>query len=210
MPRAACPRCALPFEADLGAGTACGRCLRKPPPWDAAFAPFVYRFPVDHLLRQLKFRRRLVVGRVLGLAMAQAVVEDGRPLPELIVPVPLHRGREASRGFNQSTELARALGRALDIEVDTHLCVRVRRTREQSSLDARQRRLNVRGSFGLLAAPRAAHVAIVDDVLTTGSTAAELTRLLSRAGVGRIEVWCCARAIPRGSGRPRCVATLQY
>jgi ComF family protein len=118
----------------------------------------------------------------------------GRALPALVIPVPLHPSRERERGFNQATELSRPLAAALGIALDAGLCRRVRATPAQSTLDRRSRAHNLRGAFVLRRALDADEVAIVDDVVTTGATAAELTATLRRGGARGVEVWSAARA----------------
>jgi ComF family protein len=186
----ACPLCALPATR---AGGACGGCLRRPPRWDSAFALLRYEYPADGLIKVFKYGQRLAVGRVLGELMAERLA--GRPLPALILPVPLHPSRERERGFNQAMELARPLAAELGIGLDAGLCRRVRATPPQSTLDRRNRARNLRGAFVLRRTLNADEVAIVDDVVTTGATAAELTATLRRGGARRIEVWSAARAV---------------
>jgi ComF family protein len=173
-------------------------------PWarisgDARVA-FRYEHPVDELIRQLKYQGVIAHARVLGVLLAEVIRERGEPLPELLVPVPLHAARWRERGFNQAAAIARYAGQLLEIPVMRHGAVRVRDTPSQTALDVDARRHNVRGAFAvrggrplrrLLAA---AHVAIVDDVITTGSTVNELRRVLLAAGVRRVEVWAVARA----------------
>ena len=162
--------------------------------WDRVQAPLRYDFPVDRLLRQLKFGRRLPPGRVLGTLMAERLATGLGSMPDVIVPVPLHPARLRRRGFNQAHELARPLAARLHLELAPSLCRRRRATREQARLPTGQRRHNVRGAFEVIGCCEGAHVAIVDDVVTTGSTAAELTAALREAGATRVEVWSCARA----------------
>lgn len=184
-----CPRCALPLPA---AAPACGACLRKPPPWQAACALGDYRFPLDRLLPRFKFRHDLACGRELARLLAEAVASAERP--DAIVPVPLHRQRLRERGFDQALELARPLARRLALPLRTDLLVRSRATAAQSTLDARARRRNVRGAFAVHdVVPMPAYVAVLDDVLTTGATLGECTRVLRRAGVQRVDVWVAAR-----------------
>ncbi|GAB6041709.1 hypothetical protein JCM17961_23840 [Endothiovibrio diazotrophicus] len=153
-----------------------------------------YASPVDRLVQRFKFNGGLVDGRLLAHLLIDGAVARETARPELILPVPLHPARLRRRGFNQSLELARPLAEALAIPVDFALCARIRNTAVQSQLPAKARRANVRGAFALRGPLPAAHVALVDDVLTTGHTAAELARLLKGAGAERVEVWTLARA----------------
>ncbi len=191
-PGAVCARCGLPVSA---AAAACGRCLAAPPRFDAVIAPLRYDYPADRAVQAFKFQGDLSLGRSLSALLIEAVRQRGDPLPELLLPVPLHPARLRERGFNQSLEIARHVGRSLDLPVRHDLLVRKRSTAAQSGLDRRARRQNVRGAFALTG-PRAwpARVAIVDDVLTTGATVAELTRLLKDAGVAQVAIWALARA----------------
>ncbi len=199
-----CPAClrALPWNlvscaccaAPLPAAGLCGQCLHHPPPFDAALAPLLYRPPLDWLVQGFKFNQRLPPGRLLGELLARYLIARGEPVPGLIVPVPLHPARLRERGYNQALELAQPLARRLDIPLAQGLVQRTRATATQSLLPADERRRNVRGAFTLVRPPCVKHVAIVDDVIATGSTAGELARLLRRAGAERIEVWAVARA----------------
>jgi ComF family protein len=191
-----CTVCALPVGNP--GDTVCGPCLRKPPPWDRVEAALVYRFPVDQLVCRFKFGRDFACGHLLGCEMLAAIHGTGLQRPDLVLPVPLHRVRHVSRTFNQADLLARQVGRALGVPVHSSLMSRVRRTRAQSGLDAAGRKRNTRGAFrchrraaGVLSGR---HVALVDDVMTTGATLLECTRTLRRAGVARISLWVAARA----------------
>ncbi|RDS79000.1 ComF family protein [Dyella monticola] len=185
-----CRRCALPLPISA---SQCGRCQRKPPPWDTAWAPFRYAWPLDRLETRFKFHRDLAAGR----ALAAMWLREPPPLdmPALILPVPLHRRRLRQRGYNQTVELARPLARAWDVPCRHDLLQRTRHTDAQTGLDAVARRRNLRHAFVLnpaIALPP--HVAVLDDVFTTGATLAECTRVLKRAGVARVDVWALARA----------------
>ncbi len=155
--------------------------------------PFDYAAPLDHLIQRMKFGGDLACARLLGQLMTERIARSVSRPPELIVPMPLHRRRLAARGFNQAFELARPIARRLALPIDTAACVRHRATAEQSTLAAAERRGNVEGAFSVRR-PLPASVAIVDDVLTTGSTALALMAELRRAGVSRIVLWVCARA----------------
>ncbi len=170
----------------------CGLCQQRAPRWDAAWAPFVYGWPLSRLETRFKFHEDLAAGR----ALADLWARQARPviMPDLIVPVPLHRSRLRQRGYNQALELAQPLARQLGVGISTRMLRRVRATPPQSERDARARRLNVRGAFDLQ--PRARpplHVALLDDILTTGATMNECARVLRRAGVRHIEAWAMAR-----------------
>jgi ComF family protein len=188
-----CVRCAriLPdgYTAPL-----CGACLKEPPAFDATTAVLRYRAPVDYLIQRLKFSGELALAPLLARRLAKTIAARGDALPELLIPVPLHRTRLRERGFNQATEVARPLGRWLRIPVDHRLCHRKRHAPPQSLTPPAARRRNVRGVFSLAEQPHVSHVAIIDDVMTTGHTANELAGVLRRAGVRFIEVWVVARA----------------
>jgi ComF family protein len=132
----------------------------------------------------------------LSLALAQRIKAQELPLPALLVPVPLHAARQYARGFNQSLEICRVLGRALAIPYDCRIVRRRRMTAPMFSLTPGARRRNIRGAFQVTRPPPADHVAIVDDIMTSGATARELSRALRRAGAARVEVWALARAEP--------------
>ena len=156
--------------------------------------------PADGLVRQMKYGGAIENARVLGELLAQAVRARNEPPPRLLVPVPLHESRLRERGFNQAAAIARYAGRSLGIPQAWHAVRRVRDTPSQTSLGVDARHRNVRGAFELtgLRARRAlvdaAHVAVVDDVTTTGSTLAEMKCVLLAAGVNRVDLWAVARA----------------
>jgi ComF family protein len=187
--RSACQRCALPLPAPVAA---CGHCLRRPPPLTVAHAAFHYETPLDRLLPRLKFHDDLAAGRLLGGLMAEALTHAERP--DALIPLPLHRKRLRSRGFNQTLELATPLARALHLPLMDDILIRMRETAPQSRLDAPARRRNLRRAFAVregVALPT--HVALVDDVMTTGATLHAATDALLRAGVTRVDAWVCAR-----------------
>lgn len=193
--RHACDRCALSLPA-IDAGTTCGACLRRPPPLAVCHAAFVYGFPLDRLLPRAKFHKDLAASRQLGRWMAGALEDllaaDERP--QAVVPLPLHRGRLRGRGYDQALELTRPLARRLGLPLRDDLLRRVRATAPQSRQDAAGRRRNLRNAFIVpagVAVP--AHVAIVDDVMTTGATLHAAASALRRAGVARVDAWVCAR-----------------
>lgn len=189
-----CALCALNLPGD-SLSVLCPACQKKPPPFSAAFALMRYEYPVNWLITQLKFHARLSHARLLAQLFSEKLM--GRlndDPPQALIPVPLYRQRWRERGFNQATELARPLGKALGIPVLPHAAQRVRATAHQMDLPARQRRANVHDAFTADPGLVLRHVAIVDDVVTTGATAKALTRALHKQGVQRVQLWCAARA----------------
>jgi ComF family protein len=196
-----CARCALPFDLDSVSPPQqeqriCGRCQTQPPPFACCRAAFRYEDPLPALVGGIKFRARMNLIRLLGNLLADALLSaDGAvpaEQPQAILPVPLHPARLRQRGYNQALELARVVGRRLSIPVDASSCQRTRATRAQSELEERQRLQNIRGAFATTGRlPR--HLAILDDVVTTGATVSELARALHRGGCERVDVWTLAR-----------------
>jgi ComF family protein len=186
----ACPRCALPLASPVP--RLCGSCQNQPPAFDAAFALFRYEEPVRHLILSLKFGARYPCARLLGTLMAERLREHPA-MPDALIPVPLHAHRYRKRGFNQAAETARTLSRLLDIPLDLKACRRIRATAAQARLPAKERRKNLSQAFAIRPGIAYRNVAIVDDVVTTGTTVNELAGTLRQAGVERIEVWTCAR-----------------
>lgn len=190
LPLAHCPICGLPAPA----GSVCGECLRQPPPFEHTVAAFRYGFPVDKLIQALKFHEHLVLVNYLADALSQRIATR----PDCIVALPLHPARLRERGFNQSLLLARRIGRKLDLPLLAAACERVRNTPPQSSLPWKERDKNMRQAFVCKpdAGVRGKHVAIVDDVMTTGASIGELARALKRAGASEVSAWVVARTLP--------------
>lgn len=188
-----CHQCSLPLSASCDE-VLCGRCQRRAPAFDTTTALFHYRPPVDYLIKRLKFSNELAISPLLSGLLAERLAARDAPLPELLIPVPLHHTRLRERGFNQATELARGVGRRLNIRTRHRLCTRNRETAPQSLLTHNARRLNLRNAFTVTAAAVPGHIALIDDVMTTGHTASELARVFKRAGARRVEVWVIARA----------------
>ena len=153
-----------------------------------------YQRPIDRLILDLKYHRRLHVARSLGELMLHRWATTGTPTADLIMPVPLHASRLRSRGYNQSLEIARPLARALAIPLDAHSVQRVRATPAQANLPLAKRAANVRGAFATRARFDDKHVVIVDDVMTSGHTLNAVATCLARAGARSVEAWVVARA----------------
>ena len=179
-------------------GLVCGACLKRPPAFTRAEAPWRYAFPVDSLITRFKHQAQWNYGRLLAEQLAehlQHAFNEGLPRPQWLLPVPLSRQRQRQRGFNQAQMLAQWLGQHLHIAVNSQCLQRIRDTPAQQGLDAHTRRRNLRQAFRVQQSSLLAGrpVALVDDVLTTGATATCLARLLLQAGASRVDVYCLAR-----------------
>lgn len=193
-------RSALPWQAEPVAG----RALPGHPGVACVVAPLRYAYPADHMIRALKFRNHGVYARALGtlIASARAGCEPSRPLPDVVLPIPLHVERLRERGFNQAQEIARYAARALGVTLDVRTLERTRSTAEQSLLSGEARARNVEGAFRMRRPLRPVRAALVDDVLTTGSTLAAAIRALRAGGIEQVEIWVAARARGRAA-QPR-------
>jgi ComF family protein len=189
----ACIRCGEPLPGAAPEDIPCGRCQRRAPPFERVQTLFRYADGARQLLQSLKFHARYPAARLLGELMAERLARLPER-PELLIPVPLHSRRYAQRGFNQAIELARPVSRHLEIPLSLHDCIRKHATEPQAELSADERRRNLKNAFLVRRPIRAGHVAILDDVVTTGATAGALAKALRKAGVGRVDVWACARA----------------
>lgn len=194
-----CNQCGLPFEFDPGGETLCAACLAHPPAFDKARAVFRYDEASKRPVLALKHADRLDLVPAFGRWLERA----GRGLleeSELIVPVPLHRFRLWHRRYNQAAELARALAQLSAIPADPSALERTRRTPSQGDMkSAGARRRNVRGAFAVPESRKEAlagrAVLLVDDVLTTGSTAHACAKALKRAGAKAVYVLALARVV---------------
>lgn len=192
----ACSRCALPIPA-VSHVQLCGQCLAHPPRYHQAQVPYIYAAPLDSLITGFKFRQQLHCARLLGGLLAQHLQKNLNQYPECIVPVPLHPSRLRERGYNQALELARPLARSLGIRLEKNLVRRVRQTRPQTELKLASRAANLRQAFRLKQPPNYRHIALVDDVITSGHTVNVLAYEFLRQGVEKVEVWAIARAVYR-------------
>ncbi|QIH11329.1 MULTISPECIES: ComF family protein [unclassified Pseudomonas] len=192
---AQCPVCALPLPV---AGSTCGQCLQRPPAFTKVIAPWRYDFPIDSLVSRFKHHEKWPFGRLMAELLGQFLhyrFDEGLPRPDCLVPVPLSRRRLRQRGFNQADMLAHWLGRQLQLPVEPQWVRRTQDTPAQQGLGAWARQGNLRRAFTLAsdAQVRGRHLALVDDVLTTGATAQALARLLLAAGARQVDVYCLAR-----------------
>lgn len=216
-----CPVCADPLPAGCGMAPAevpavvpgiapglppCGACLARRPAYDATVVATAYALPWDRLVLELKFAGQLAHARLFAALLAEAVratraAVPAFPMPALLCPVPLGPGRLAERGFNQALEIARPLGRLLDIAVAPRLAARVQETPAQSTLPGAGRRANVAHVFAVpdRALVEGRHIGIVDDVMSSGQTLGALADLFKRHGAARVTNLVFARTPPRRS-----------
>lgn len=183
-----CQQCALPLANDE---PFCGECLSRPPAFEQACIAYRYEFPLDYLIGRYKFSGCLAAEQLL-CELFQGHIAANATRPDLIIPTPLHWRRQFSRGYNQSLRLAQAVAASLNIPLGTQYLVKHRATTNQHDLSKRERKANLLGSFSCR--PLCGQtVALVDDVVTTATTARILSQQLLRAGAGSVHLWALAR-----------------
>lgn len=188
-----CPQCGLP-SADSNAP--CGRCLQKPPPWQRLIAINDYQPPLSTLIRHFKFGGQPELAPALARLLLLAVRQNAtRAMPQQLISVPLWQRRHWRRGYNQSELLCQALAKWLPCEFNSRALTRTRPTATQHQLNARLRKQNLKNAFQLELPVQGRHMVVVDDVVTTGSTVAEISRLLLRNGAASVQVWCLCRTL---------------
>lgn len=188
---AQCPRCALPTTA----GELCGHCLQQAPAFDRALAAFTYDFPLDALIQALKYGHQLAAIAPLAAALSQQA--QAAPRPDVLIAMPLHPQRLRERGFNQALELAKTVAKNLGIPLLSHGAERIRATTPQVGLPWKTRVGNLRGAFACSLDLQGKHVALLDDVMTTGASLDELALTLRRQGAREISAWVVARTVEK-------------
>jgi ComF family protein len=186
----ACQQCAL--EIPIGSDV-CGQCLNKPPPFDLTLSVFKYEEPISNWIHQLKYDEQIHLATIMGSFIAQHAIETGIDLPQAIICVPSHKCRLAERGFNQSQLIAIAAAKRLGIPYQSKAVRKTKHTARQASLSKAQRLKAQQGSFEVETAVNLNSVAIIDDVVTTGATIKEISKILKKNGVNYIQVWSFAR-----------------
>lgn len=174
----------------------CGQCIQKHSIIRRILPLCDYQAPLDNLITAAKFHGQLAYSHLFGELIAKRVREDWykhQDLPDIIIAMPLHKKRLRERGYNQALEIAKPVAKQLKIRLNLNSCQRSKATTAQTELTANARAQNVKGAFIVRHPITAKHVAIIDDVVTTGHTVNELAHCLKQAGVSIIDVWCCAR-----------------
>ena len=183
--RHSCPQCALPTQGEV-----CGRCLTDPPFFNQTLAVFSYAYPIDAMLQAFKNQHQLYLGDVFSQLGLKQFDPNG---VDCIVPMPMHTARLQDRGFNQSLELAKSVGKQWSIPIALSHCQRIKNTPPQASLPLKDRVKNIRGAFSCDDYFVGKHVAIVDDVMTSGASLNELAKTLKQAGAIEVSCWVIAR-----------------
>lgn len=192
----ACPRCGLESGDPIHS---CGRCLLRPPPWQQLIAVTPWQPPLKTLVNRLKFYRAtalsVMLARLILLRWLAEYRRGGRDRPDVLVRVPLHARRAWQRGYNQLDDIARWLAHWTRCRYECRGLTRIRRGKVQHHLSAVARRKNLRGAFRVETDVRGRHIALLDDVVTTGSTVAEISRMLLAAGAASVQIWCLCRTL---------------
>jgi len=198
-----CERCGLRTGSLSPGQSVHEQCIKNPPAFDRCLGAFEYRAPVNALIARFKYRHRFAESRALGQLLAATFTrhyDDNRlAMPECLLPMPLHQWRLRRRGFNQANMLAQHIAHRTGLQMDTFSIVRNKTAHNQKGQSRAQRINNMQQVFAVNRRHRLGevkHVAIVDDVVTTGATANALAQVLRDCGVQRIEVWCVARVNP--------------
>jgi len=189
-----CVQCANPIEVHLINQQYCGRCQKNPRAFTQVYAPYLHQGEIRYLINQLKFKKSYKNSRLLGLLLTEFLLEKQVTLPNCLIPVPLHPSRYRQRGYNQTLEVAKVISKELCIPIDYTSCIRTQNTPHQISLNSKQRHQNIKGAFKVQQPITTKHIAILDDVMSTGATAHELAQTLITAGAIKVDIWICARA----------------
>lgn len=171
----------------------CGNCQTSPPSIDHTFSASTYSTTAKELIKQLKFNKQLLIAYSLGKLLADMISQQNIKLPDIIIPVPMHKNRLRKRGFNQALEIAKPVARQLAIPLSNTIAYRKTYTLPQTEMDATTRRTNPQASFDCNKLS-GEHIAIVDDVITTGSTVNELAKTLKQQGASTVSAWSIAHA----------------
>jgi len=191
LPASHCPVCLWPVPTN----EICGNCLKKPPAFTRTLAALRYTFPADALIHALKYQTNLAIAPVLANLFI-ARLNTMETMPDVIVPMPLHPIRLRERGFNQAMEIGRTIAKQTGIALLPDGCSRIKHTPPQTGLPWKERQKNIRRAFSCKIELTGKHVAVVDDVMTTGATLNELAQVLRRRGATEISNWVIARTLP--------------
>ena len=187
-----CQQCGQSYSSNTDH---CGRCLSKPPSFDQCFCPFEYKSSIKELICQIKYRERPELAKSAAILLANELRQQEMNLPNALIAVPMHPKRLNERGFNHSQLIAKHLSKELGIPLLSNTLIKSKHTQTQASQSLKQRQKNVLGSFKVKKNLMPEHLAIIDDVLTTGATAEEIAKILKKNGVDYIQVWGIAHTL---------------
>lgn len=187
----ACSCCANPLpNSDF---LICGACIKHKPDFDEVLVAYRFEEPLRTLIHEFKYYQGLYLAKTLTTIIQHALLNNTQK-PDCLIPIPMHPSRLRTRGFNQAAVLCKLLAKQLKLPYNLRHCQKIVNTATQATLSRKERRTNLERTFQVKPLPYA-HVALIDDLITTGSTANELAALLKKSGVARVSVWCCARTI---------------
>lgn len=195
----ACFQCGIPLQ-QTQPEQLCGACLKKTPAYDQVISVYHYQQPLIWLIQQMKFHKKTRIAHLLAQLMSryieQSIADELISVPDAIIPVPLHHKRQHQRHFNQAEELSIVISKSLQKPIDMQYIERHLSSQQQSGLDAKQRKKNIKGIFKITNRKhnQYQHVAIIDDVMSTGSTVNEVAKVLKKSGIKKVDVWVLARA----------------
>ena len=189
-----CRQCALPLGT-LSNEYSCADCLSNSPSFGKTIASFKYEFPIRQAIHLFKYQSKRYVLHTLSPALIETIKEHytEATLPEVLIPAPMDKAKRKQRHYNHALLLARDIGKRIRIPVEAKTLLKTKNTTSQTGLNKRQRIRNLKGAFDIVKPVSYRHVALIDDVMTTGATAESMAKMLLDAGVERVDIWCIAR-----------------
>lgn len=184
-PSPSCQQCGLATQGEV-----CGNCLKHPPHYDETTALFSYAFPADAILQHYKYNNALYLSQTFGYLLAEEMMHFDI---DAIIPMPLHPTRLQERGFNQSLEIAKVIAKQLNLVIDAASCSKTKNTPPQASLPLKERLKNMKGAFNCKQSMAGKHIALIDDVMTTGASLNELAKTIKQAGAAKVSCYVLAR-----------------
>ena len=190
-----CLICSVPL---LGKAKVCGKCNIKKPMFNKCIACYSYSYPIKQIIYLIKYHARYkIIKYIINQLIFKLNAHYNNNWPQIVIPVPMYKTNLLYRGFNQAQILTKEILKGLPLQqlvLEDNLVVRNKKTEVQHNLTIKQRKQNIRNAFAITRSIKYNHVAIVDDVVTSGATVTEITKLLKKHGVQQVDIWCLARA----------------
>ena len=193
-----CIGCGKPLPKQLNTDDTilCGSCHQSPPIYDKLISVSNYSYPLSQLISGFKYQKKQALAQPLAMLLKKEIVDHylahKSDMPKLLLPVPLHFKRELSRGYNQSVLIGKQLQTELAIPLSQSHLLRTIATEAQAGLSRQKRLKNLAKAFYCQPLSQT-HVAIIDDVVTTGATATQITKAVKKAGAKQVDIWCICR-----------------